>query len=399
MILHVDLDAFFASVEQLADPKIAGRPVVVGGLGPRGVVAAASYEAREFGIFSAMPMAVARRRCPDAIFLAPRLDAYGDASRAVMAIMGQFTPLVEPISLDEAYLDVSGSTRLLGAPLAIGAELRERIKAETGLVASVGGGSTKSVAKIASGAAKPNGMLIINPQDERAFLDPLDISVLWGVGAKAKAQLNQVGVQTIADLAALSESTLIAMFGNAQGQSLLSMARNDDQRFVEPERRARSIGHEKTFDTDLADVAELKIEILKLSAMVAARLRSAGVLAKAVTLKARDGDFVTISRTRTPNLSTDTTAEVTAIAVALFEEMDVPSGGLRLIGVSAQLANGEIEGEQLTLLPGDLQGSTRPTSGRELSRALDQAGDEVRRRFGPNALGTARGVRGRGPLD
>ena len=297
-ILHVDLDAFYASVEQLADPTLRGRPVVVGGLGSRGVVAAASYEARRFGIHSAMPMARARRACPDAAFISPRFDEYAKASRSIMAILRAVTPLVEPISLDEAFLDVRGARRLLGDGPTIARDLRVRIKDETGLVASVGVATTKMLAKIASDLAKPDGLLVVEPGTELEVLHPLPVGRLWGVGPATRKRLDRYGVTTIGDLAALSEETLVSTLGRAHGEHLHALAWNVDDRPVEPERVAKSIGHEETFPQDVRHRATLEHEIVRLSDRVASRLRAAQRVARTVQLKLRYHDFRTITRRR-----------------------------------------------------------------------------------------------------
>src|SRR4051794_27351904 len=233
-ILHIDLDAFYASVEQLADPSLRGRAVVVGGLGPRGVVAAASYEARRFGVQSAMPMARARRACPNGVFLAPRFDAYRDASRAVMTVLRSFTPLVEPIALDEAFLDVAGARRLHGTGPEIAAAIRARVRDDTGLVASVGVATTKFLAKLASDASKPDGLLVVEAGTELAFLHPLPVERMWGVGPATRRRLADLGVTTVAELAALPEDTLTSALGQAAGRHLHALAWNRDERAVEP---------------------------------------------------------------------------------------------------------------------------------------------------------------------
>ena len=228
-ILHCDLDAFFASVEQLADPSLRGRPVIVGGTGARGVVAAASYEARRFGVRSAMPTARARRACPDGVFLPPRFDAYRDASRSVMAIFHSYTPLVEPISLDEAFLDVRGGRRAFGPGRVIAGAIRERVRSETGLTVSVGVATTKFLAKLASDRSKPDGLLVVEPGAELAFLHPLPVECLWGVGPATHARLARFGVRTVGDLAALGESTLVAGLGESHGRHLHALAHVSSQ--------------------------------------------------------------------------------------------------------------------------------------------------------------------------
>jgi DNA polymerase-4 len=246
-ILHVDLDAFYAAVEQVADPALRGRPVVVGGLGARGVVAAASYEARQFGVHSAMPMARARRACPDGVFLAPRFDAYQAASSTVMGILRSYTPLVEPISLDEAFLDVRGAPRSWGTGREVATVIRARVRAETALSASVGVATNKLVAKLASDLAKPDGCLVVEPGTELDFLHPLPVERLWGVGPATRRRLARLGVNTVGGLAGVPEATLVTALGAGAGSHLYALAHGIDERAVEPHRVVKSIGHETTF--------------------------------------------------------------------------------------------------------------------------------------------------------
>jgi DNA polymerase-4 len=392
-ILHVDLDAFYASVEQLADPTLRGRPVIVGGLGPRGVVAAASYEARRFGVHSAIPMARARRACPDGVFLAPRFDAYADASRQVMGILRDVTPLVEPIALDEAFLDVAGARRLHGSARAIGAAIRDRVRAETGLVASVGVASTKLLAKLASDSAKPDGMLVIEPGHELAFLHPLPVGRLWGVGPATRARLDRFGVTTVGDLAALPEDTLVRALGPAAGAHLHALAWNRDDRHVEPDQEVKSIGHEETFPVDVRDRERLERELLRMSDRVAARLRASEKVGRTVVLKARYGDFRTVTRSRTIPAPTDLAPDIAGVATALLGALDV-GDGLRLLGVSVQ----QLEAAADTTAPQQLSFDDPPaetgTGGHdhELARTVDR----VRARFGDDALGSAALVGPRG---
>ena len=284
-ILHVDLDAVYASVEQRAEPSLRGRPVIVGGLGPRGVVAAASYEARRYGVHSATPMARARRACPDGVFLAPRFDAYREASASVMAILREVTPLVEAISLDEAFLDTAGATRRLGTGPDIAAALRARIRADTELTASVGVGTTKLIAKLASDLAKPDGMLVVEPGTEMAFLAPLDVARLWGVGPATRRRLERLGVRTVGDLTTIPREALQRTVGQSSGAQLYALARNEDDRRVEPSRAAKSIGHEETFPTDVTDRAALERDVERFATRLAARLREVGVVARTVVRK------------------------------------------------------------------------------------------------------------------
>lgn len=391
-ILHVDLDAFYASVEQLADPSLRGRPVVVGGLGGRGVVAAASYEARRFGIHSAMPMARARRACPDAVFLSPRFDAYTDASRQVMAILRDVTPLVEPLALDEAFLDVGGALRLQGDGPGIGAAIRQRVLGETGLVASVGVATTKLIAKLASDLAKPDGMLVVEPGHELELLHPLPVERLWGVGPATRDRLARFGIVTIADLASLPADTLVHALGPAAGGQLHALAWNRDDRRVEPHQEAKSVGHEETFPHDVRDRAQLERELVRMADRVAARLRSAGRVGRTVVLKARYGDFRTVTRSRTLSVATDVASVVSSTAIELLRALDVDQG-LRLIGVSAQqldAATGDAVQEQLSF---DDTTAGQPQQERH---DLERAVDRVRARFGDDALGPATLVGPRG---
>lgn len=380
-ILHVDLDAFYASVEQLADPSLRGRPVIVGGLGARGVVAAASYEARRFGVRSAMPMGRARRACPEGVFLAPRFDAYQDASRAVMSVMRSVTPLVEPISLDEAFLDVEGARRRAGTGEQIAVDLRGRIREETGLVASVGVATTKLLAKLASDLCKPDGLLVVVPGRELEFLHPLPVTRLWGVGPATQRRLERFGVETVGDLAKLPEASLVGALGPSLGAHLHALAWNHDDRPVEPERGVKSIGHEETFARDITDPQALARETARLAERVAARLRKAEKSARTVQLKVRFSDFHTITRALTLPAPTDLANDIARVARTLLEQVDVKDG-VRLLGVStSQLTVGATVQTELPF-----ESSERPTADWS---ALERAVDAVRDRFGDDAVGPA----------
>ena len=381
--LHLDLDAFFASVEQRDDPALRGRPVIVGGTADRGVVAAASYEARAFGVHSAMPSVRARRLCPDAVFVPPRFDAYEAASREVMAIMRSVTPLVEPLSLDEAFMDVAGSRRIHGDPDTIAAHLRDRIRSEVRLTASVGGATTKMLAKIASDLAKPDGVRIVEPGTELAVLHPLPVRRLWGVGPATHQRLERFGVVTIGDLAALPEATLVATLGDAAGRHLHALAWNRDDRTVEPGRSVKSIGHEETFSVDRTDRGELERELHRMVDRVATRLRAAGLVGRTVQVKVRYPDFRTVTRAHTVEVATDLAAEIGGVARTLLAGLDL-AFGVRLLGVSVsglREAGGEVE--QLSLAAPDA------VEVRAERRALELAVDAVRERFGSDALGSA----------
>jgi DNA polymerase-4 len=379
-ILHVDLDAFYASVEVLENPALAGKPVLVGGTGPRGVVAAASYEARRFGCHSAMPMGRARRLCPQAIVLPPRFDLYAAKSRAVHEIFAAFTPLIEPIALDEAFLDVTGGLRLLGTGAEIGAAIRARVRAETGLTASVGVAPNKLLAKLASDDAKPDGMLVVEPGGELAFLHPHPVGRLWGVGPATLARLERFGVETIGDLAALPEAGLIDALGKAHGHQLHELACGRDDRPVEPDREAKSIGQEETFPRDVADKEALGREIRRMAERVGTRLRDHGLAGRTVTIKVRFPDFRTITRSVTLPEPFDVSAEIARLALALLDKVDT-AGGIRLLGVSvSNLAAGAAH--QASLFGAEEQGVTEPSS-------IQTAVDAVRAKFGSEALGTA----------
>jgi DNA polymerase-4 len=409
-VLHVDLDAFYASVEQLADPSRRGRPVVVGGLGPRGVVAAASYEARRFGIHSAMPMVRARRACPDAVFLAPRFDAYEAASRTVMAILRSFTPLVEPIALDEAFLDVRAVRRLHGTGPEIAARIRYRVSDETGLTASVGVAVTKQLAKLASDLAKPDGLLVVEPGTELAFLHPLPVERLWGVGPATQRRLGRLGVRTVGDLAAVPVEKLVGEIGRAHGEHLHALAWNRDERAVEPDRRVKSVGHEETFPTDVTDRTELEREVVRLADKVASRLRRAGCRARTVQLKLRYPDFRTITRSRTLPDATDLAADLAHVAGALLSGVEIDAG-VRLLGVAAQQLEpaGAVQDHLPLGGPGDGGGDdtagdrapvargVAPESGRRA--ALERSVDRVRERYGDGAVLPARLARAPDPVD
>ena len=391
-ILHVDMDAFFASVEIRDDPSLAGLPVVVGGRGDRGVVAAASYEARVYGIRSAMPSTRARRLCPSAVWLPGRYDRYSEVSRQLHELFSEVTPLVEGIALDEAFLDVSGALRLLGDPVTIAGSLRARIMSTLGLRASVGVARVKLLAKLASEAAKPRvlasgqveegpGVVRIDPDRELEFLHPLPVRALWGVGPATQKRLDRYGVTTIGGLAALPLETLVGALGPSLGRHLHELSWARDPRSVVPEQAAKSIGHEETYGRDLAGAVELHREVIRLSDAVATRLRRSGVAARTVTRKVRLPAFRTITRSRTLPDPTDVGHEVARIAAALLDGVET-SGGVRLLGVScSHLA--PPPARQLELLDEDGAAPTDP------HRLAADAMEGIRRRFGDGAVGPA----------
>jgi DNA polymerase-4 len=368
-ILHVDLDAFYASVEVLKDPSLAGQPVVVGGSGSRGVVMSASYEARRFGIRSAMPAVRARRLCPDAVFLPPDFDSYRTHSNRFREILLSVTPLVEPIALDEAFLEVSGAVRLFGAPEEMGERIRRTVRSELGVTCSVGVAPTKLVAKLASRAAKPDGLVHVRVEDVGAFLDPLPARALWGVGEKTMEVLDRLGVKTVGDLGRTSPAVLGRLIGDQHARDLHALARGIDERDVVAYEPPKSIGHEETFDADLDAEEDLLREILALAYRVAARLREDGYRARTVVLKVRLANFTTLTRSRTLAAPTDVGADVNETAAELYRALPGARRRVRLLGVQA---TGLVPAgaEQLALLRGERRG--------DVERALDR----IERRFG-----------------
>jgi DNA polymerase IV len=335
-ILHVDMDAFFVSVELLTRPDLRGRPVLVGGTAGRGVVAAASYEARRFGVNSAMPMSIALQRCPNAVVLRGDYASYSKYSRQVMEIFGSITPLVEPLSIDEAFLDVSGARRLHGTPAEIAWTIRERVRSETGLSCSIGVAATKYVAKVASSMAKPDGMLVVPATQTTAFLHPLPVSALWGVGRVTEESLTRIGLRTVGDVAAMPYDALERAVGPALAGRLGSLANGIDPRDVHTTRVEKSIGHENTFGHDLTDPVEIRRELLRLSDNVAVRLRKAGLVGRTVTLKLRYGDFRTVTRSRTLGEPTDVARRIYDEASDALTELVGDGARVRLIGVRAE---------------------------------------------------------------
>jgi DNA polymerase-4 len=385
-ILHVDLDAFFASVEMLDFPELRGRPVIVGGLGLRGVVSTASYEARKYGVRSAMPMARARKACPNGVYRSPRMDRYVEKSQEVMAVLESVTPLVEPLSIDEAFLDVAGARRLYGEPVAIAQLIRTRVSEETGLTISIGAASTKFLAKLSSDLAKPDGLLVVPVGTELEFLAPLPTSRLWGVGPQTRKKLDRMGLRTVGDIAQLDESVLVNALGAAHGRHVHALANNDDPRPVVTGRAAKSIGAEETFATDLRTRGECERELVRLTDRACARLRPAGLAARTITLKIRFADFETKTRARTLAEATNVGPVILDTARELLSEFEF-GRGVRLLGVSfSQL--GEATAVQPTLdLTGDALDDPAGQRGRsDRHLAVERAMDEARDRFGARAV-------------
>ncbi|MGH3624649.1 MAG: DNA polymerase IV [Sciscionella sp.] len=378
-ILHVDMDAFYAWVALRELPELRERAVIVAGVSIRGVVLSANYLARTFGVHSAMRAARAKRLCPRAVFLPPTFPAYQEVSSGVMRIFREVAPLVEPLSLDEAFIDVGGALRRLRrTPAKIGAEIRAAVVAEFGITCSVGVASTKFVAKLASGMAKPDGMLVVPTVETLAFLHPLPLSALWGVGKRTAERLGEVGLDTVADVARTPLPRLRRVLGVAGAEHLHALANGRDDRAVVPDTVEKSIGAEETFEVDHVDRQVLKRELLRLAERTAGSLRRRGLSGRTVSIKVRFADFSTITRARTLPVATNVTQEIYRTAATLLDEQ-VPPGAVRLIGVRVeQLGEGSGIGQQLML--------DTPERG---WREADHAVDETRSRFGRAAVGPA----------
>lgn len=410
-ILHVDMDMFYVAVEIRDDPRLRGLPVVVGGEGPRGVVAAASYEARRFGVFSAMSSAHARRLCPGAIFLPGRPSVYREVSESVHGIFRSYTPLVEGIALDEAFLDVTGAIRLHGSALEIADAIRRRVSSEIGITCSVGVAANKFVAKIASKAAKPRvvggridpgeGVVVVEAGREVEFLHPLPVRALWGVGPATHARLDRIGVKTVGDLAAIGVDHLVAALGEAAGRHLFDLSWGRDDRAVESEREAKSIGHEETFLDDIFDRGELRRHLVRLADAVAARVRAKGMRARTLTLKVKFANFRSITRSTTvDNARSSGPGFVDALA-PLLDATDIGQG-VRLLGVSAshfESADAPAAPVQASLFEDERGPDDAADTPAE--RAVDEETwatasetiDEIRRKFGGDAIRTAAALR------
>lgn len=381
-ILHVDMDAFYAAVEVLDDPSLQGLPLIIGAPDGRSVVSSASYEARRYGVHAAMPVAQAIRLCPSARIVMPHFHRYQEVSRQVMAIFESFTPLVEPLSVDEAFLDVQGVRRLWGSPAQIAAMIRARVLDEVGITCSVGVAATKHVAKMASTIAKPDGMLVVAAADTLDFLSPRPVRAMWGVGPKAAEALEARGIRTIRDIRDSSSDMLDRAVGPALSSRLLQLARGEDPRSVETERIEKSIGHEETFETDILDRDYLRAELLRLADRVAARLRRADWETATVAIKVRFDDFRTVNRSQTLSEPSAVGQRIGEAAQTLFEQIE-RRDPVRLLGVRAE--------------------NLRPAGGGALGlwdddadwRKVEGAVDEAVARFGSATISRARHV-GRG---
>jgi DNA polymerase-4 len=383
MVFHVDMDAFYASVEQLENPALRGKPVIVGGVDSmRGVVSSASYEARAFGVHSAMPVAQARKRCPHGIYVPGRHALYGGYSRRLMDILSDFTPVLEQVSVDEAFMDMTGTEGLFGQAEKSGCAIKDAIRGRLGLTASVGAAENKFLAKLASDARKPDGLMVVRPGEAHAFLDPMPVDRLWGVGKKTVLELHRVGLYTIAQLRAQTLEALIAYFGENFARHIFELARGRDDRDVETEGQEKSISHECTFERDSGDADFLVPALLDLSERVARRARKEGLAGRTVTFVWRNPDFSRQSHARSLPEPTDSSQAIYAAAADLFRAVAKAGGGraarkFRLIGV--RLSNFTQDSQQQSLFQ-----KPKTASG------LDAAMDAVRDRFGENAIRRAR---------
>jgi DNA polymerase-4 len=375
-IIHLDMDAFYASVEVLDNSSLKGKPVVVGGDANRGVVSAASYQARKFDIHSALPMAIAMRRCPDAVFLPPRMNRYREVSRQIFAIFQTFTPLVEPISLDEAFLDVTGSLRLFGPAEIIAATIKKQVAEDIGLTVSAGVASSKLVAKIASDYDKPDGLTIVPPGQERSFLAPLPIARLWGVGKATREALALLGVQTIGDLTHLSPELLVRKLGK-HGQSHYQASLGIDNREVTSDREIKSIGHEETFAVDLLDLKIVHRELLALADKVARRMRRYGVAGRSISLKVKYSDFKQITRSYTIESATDDNSEIYGEITKLLKKTEAGNIPIRLLGIAVSHLQSDRK-TQLKLFDEKMNKLKK--------QQVNQALDEINEKFGTTAI-------------
>lgn len=373
IVLHIDMDAFFASVEQRDHEEYRGKPVIVGGLGPRGVVSTASYEARKFGVHSAQAMAIARRLCPNAIFLHPDHTRYSAVSRQIFSILSRFSPVIEQLSIDEGFLDLTGMERLMENPRVYGEEIKRAVREETGLTASVGIAPNKFLAKLASDLEKPDGLVVIRPEDAEKVLAPLPVNRIFGVGKKTEARLAALGFRTIGQLAAADRGKLVQALGNRMASQLLALAHGLDDRPVEPRRAAQSIGREETFDEDIRSREEAERVLLALSEEVGWRLRRKGLFARTITLKVRLGSFDTFTRQQTLPEPVAYDEDIFREAQTLFRAFSMPPGqGIRLLGVSAGNLS---EGGEVSLF-----------DDHEKKDRLYGAIDSLKRRFGEGVV-------------
>jgi len=373
-IIHLDMDAFYPAVEVLDNPELKGKPVIVGGSRERGVVSSASYEARKFGVHSAQPMATAMRLCPKGIFLSGRMSRYKEVSKQVFEIFYRFTPLVEPLSIDEAFLDVTGSERLLGKPVEIAKKIKQVVFEETGLTVSAGVAPSKFVAKIASDIDKPDGLTVVPHGKVREFLDPLPVKKMWGVGKKTQEALARLNIRTFRDLRQMPVKVLEQRFGK-HGIKMHQLAKGIDEREVITEHEAKSVGHEQTFMEDILDLEAVKKEILSLANKVGRRMRRESVTGKTVTLKVKYNDFKQITRAETLQKSTDDGFEIYSTASRLLQKTQVGKRPVRLLGISLSQLSFLGEGEQLSIFGRDESSQKRKRLNVALDSLYEKHGD------------------------
>ena len=374
IIAHADMDAFYAAIEQLDDPALRGRPILVGPPSGRGVVLTASYEARPYGVGSAMPMAKARRMCPTAVIIPPRFDRYQEVSKTIMGVFADFSPDVEALSLDEAFLDMTGSEQLFGDPESIGRRVKAAIREATGgLTASVGLSATKYVAKVASGCRKPDGLTVVPPEEAKAWLAPLSVAWLWGAGPKTQARLHHLGLQTIGEVAKADPQFLSAKLGSA-GVHFHTLAQAEDPRPVIGRRASKSIGSEHTLDKDVREKADIKLHLRRSANTIGRRLREKRYIAFGVSVKLKTTDFQLLTRQRRLGEPTDVTERLYSVGVDLLDEVNHP-GPFRLVGMAAYDLVGINDRVQLDLFD---------TFARQ--RRLDVAIDKLAERFGPDVV-------------
>jgi len=385
-ILHVDMDAFFASVEIRDNPSLAGKAVVVAG-GSRGVVLSANYEARKFGIHAAMPVGRAQRLAPHAIFVRPTHNRYGEISDRIMEIFANYTPLVEPISLDEAFLDVTGSQKLIGNGVEIATQIRADVYSHEGITCSVGIATTKFIAKLASQKCKPNGMLEVDPSGVLDFLHPLPVSAIWGVGPKTNEELLRLGLRIVGDIAKTPRQTLIRALGAANGAHLYELAWGRDYRAVTPDEPDKNISAVETFPWDLVDEEEILRELLRLTEKASGRLRARSMSTQTISIKVRFADFKTISRSKTVPLPINGMQECYEVAKKLYQGLKLDRVQIRLIGIALESLV-DSDGS-----PVQLQLGERESGWREATKAVDQA----KARFGASSVRPARLLKGMRP--
>jgi DNA polymerase IV len=374
-ILHVDMDAFYASIESREEPSLRGVPLAVGGDGARGVVMSASYEARAFGVRSAMPSVRAKRLCPDLVFVPPNFTRYQRESEEVLAIFFSFTPLVEQLSLDEAFLDVSGAARLFGEPYRIAERIRELVRAKRGLVCSVGIAPNKFLAKLASEKAKPDGIVLLRPGDVRAFLDALPVEDIWGVGEQTAAAIRRLGARSVAELRSLPRAALVKSLGAGPAEHLLALSDGRDERTVVVSEPAKQVSAEETFDRDIDAPQDIRRELLRLAGRVAARLREGGVAARTITVKIRLANFKTLTRSRTIPEPTTNAVRMAGVAAELFASARLERPRIRLLGIAGT-----------NLISGPAPVQLRFGSRSERWPQADRAVDRLRERFGSEAV-------------